>query len=140
MISVASNPFISGIRMSIKQCHTCNQSIGILNWTSYQPCPVSNRRHHFQRCLNPYPSRCEYQQRDRGNQVLASGTPPTGPAVTDDSDSDNPALEDENWTITELPFNSGQYSVAHPALSADGKTLYFALDMPGTLGQSNLLV
>ncbi|KQB40646.1 OmpA family protein [Flavobacterium aquidurense] len=43
------------------------------------------------------------------------------------------------WSnIEELPFNSNQYSVAHPALSLDDKTLYFASDMPGTLGQSDL--
>lgn len=48
-------------------------------------------------------------------------------------------LEGERWTnITELPFNSNDYSVAHPALSADDKTLYFASNMPGTLGQSDL--
>jgi outer membrane protein OmpA-like peptidoglycan-associated protein/tetratricopeptide (TPR) repeat protein len=40
--------------------------------------------------------------------------------------------------VTELPFNSNEYSVAHPALSPDDKTLYFASDMPGTLGQSDL--
>lgn len=40
--------------------------------------------------------------------------------------------------ITELPFNSDQYSTAHPALSVDEKKLYFASDMPGTLGQSDL--
>ncbi|MEN2415631.1 OmpA family protein [Flavobacterium mesophilum] len=38
----------------------------------------------------------------------------------------------------ELSFNSDQYSTAHPALSIDEKTLYFASDMPGTLGQSDL--
>jgi outer membrane protein OmpA-like peptidoglycan-associated protein len=37
-----------------------------------------------------------------------------------------------------LPFNSDNYSIAHPALSVDEKTLYFASDMPGTLGQSDL--
>ncbi|NBL66119.1 OmpA family protein [Flavobacterium sp. NST-5] len=48
-------------------------------------------------------------------------------------------LEDGKWkNITELPFNSDDYSVAHPALSPDGKTLYFASDMPGTLGASDL--
>ncbi|WP_264536227.1 OmpA family protein [Flavobacterium sp. N1736] len=45
----------------------------------------------------------------------------------------------EEWgSIQELPFNSDQYSVAHPALSPDEKTLYFASDMPGSLGQSDL--
>ena len=48
-------------------------------------------------------------------------------------------LEGEDWKdVKELPFNSNQYSTAHPTLSADNKTLYFASDMPGTLGQSDL--
>ena len=46
--------------------------------------------------------------------------------------------EGEWSNVTELPFNSNEYSVAHPALSQDEKTLYFASDMPGTLGQSDL--
>lgn len=33
-----------------------------------------------------------------------------------------------------LPFNSDEYSVAHPSLSANGETLYFASDMPGGFG------
>jgi outer membrane protein OmpA-like peptidoglycan-associated protein len=40
--------------------------------------------------------------------------------------------------ITELPFDSDNYSTAHPALSPDEKTLYFASDMPGTFGQSDI--
>jgi outer membrane protein OmpA-like peptidoglycan-associated protein len=48
-------------------------------------------------------------------------------------------LENDSWTnVTELPFDSDNYSTAHPALSADEKTLYFASDMPGTLGRSDL--
>ncbi len=48
-------------------------------------------------------------------------------------------LEGDQWTdVKELPFNSDQYNVAHPALSPDEKTLYFASNMPGTLGQSDL--
>ena len=37
-----------------------------------------------------------------------------------------------------LPFNNENYSVAHPAVSPDGKTLYFASDMPGTFGESDI--
>jgi outer membrane protein OmpA-like peptidoglycan-associated protein/tetratricopeptide (TPR) repeat protein len=49
------------------------------------------------------------------------------------------SLVDDKWSnVTELPFDSDNYSTAHPALSPDGKTLYFASDMPGTLGQSDL--
>ncbi len=40
--------------------------------------------------------------------------------------------------VVELPFNSDQYNVAHPGLSPDNKTLYFASDMPGTIGQADL--
>jgi outer membrane protein OmpA-like peptidoglycan-associated protein len=48
-------------------------------------------------------------------------------------------LENGKWTnITAVPFSSENYSTAHPALSPDEKTLYFASDMPGTLGQSDL--
>ncbi|MCY1509935.1 Photosystem I chlorophyll a apoprotein A2 [compost metagenome] len=48
-------------------------------------------------------------------------------------------LEKGKWTnVTELPFNSNEYSTAHPALSPDDKTLYFVSDRPGTLGQSDI--
>ncbi len=43
------------------------------------------------------------------------------------------------WTTPQsLPFNSDEYSTAHPALSADEKTLYFASDMPGGEGASDI--
>jgi len=49
-------------------------------------------------------------------------------------------LNQENtWTKPEeLPFNSDNYSVAHPALSKDNKTLYFSSDMEGTIGMSDI--
>ena len=48
-------------------------------------------------------------------------------------------FEAGKWqNVIELPFNSNEYSVAHPALSLDEKILYFASDMPGALGQSDL--
>lgn len=40
--------------------------------------------------------------------------------------------------VEELPFNDNGFSTAHPALSVDGKTLYFASDRPGTYGESDL--
>lgn len=50
-------------------------------------------------------------------------------------------LIDGIWTnITALPFNSDSYSVEHPALSVDEKQLYFASDMPGTLGSFDIFV
>ena len=48
-------------------------------------------------------------------------------------------LVNNQWTnITELPFDNDQYSTAHPALSADEKILYFASDMPGSFGESDI--
>lgn len=45
------------------------------------------------------------------------------------------------WTeAIELPFNSDNYSTGHPALSPDGKKLYFVSDMPGTIGMSDIFV
>jgi len=45
------------------------------------------------------------------------------------------------WTdIVELPFNSTEYSTAHPTLSQDNSKLYFASDMPGTNGLSDIYV
>jgi len=41
---------------------------------------------------------------------------------------------------TGLPFNSDEYSVAHPSLSADGQQLYFASNMPGGYGGMDLYV
>ncbi len=43
-------------------------------------------------------------------------------------------------TPEELPFNSDDYSSAHPALSPDEDKLYFASNMPGTKGKSDIFV
>jgi len=44
-----------------------------------------------------------------------------------------------DWeAISELPFCSNEYSVAHPALSDDGKYLVFTSNMPGGFGGMDL--
>lgn len=40
--------------------------------------------------------------------------------------------------VVELPFNSDNFNTAHPALSPDGKWLYFTSDRKGTLGSSDI--
>lgn len=48
-------------------------------------------------------------------------------------------LVDGVWTnVTALPFTSNSYSTEHPALSKDEKTLYYASDMPGTIGSFDI--
>ena len=50
-------------------------------------------------------------------------------------------LVDGNWTnIEALPFTSDEYSTEHPSLSADGSKLYFASDMPGSMGSFDIYV
>ncbi|WP_299126069.1 OmpA family protein [uncultured Winogradskyella sp.] len=49
--------------------------------------------------------------------------------------------EDGSWDeIHKIHFNSEDYSVAHPTLNVTGTKLYFASDMPGTYGQSDIFV
>ena len=48
---------------------------------------------------------------------------------------------DGEWSKPkELPFNSSEYSVGHPALSADESKLYFVSGMPGGKGGTDLYV
>lgn len=53
-------------------------------------------------------------------------------------------LQDQNrWgdeLIEAVPFNDKEYSVGHPSLTKDGKTLYFASDKPGGYGGVDLYV
>ncbi|WP_431134965.1 OmpA family protein [Psychroserpens mesophilus] len=48
-------------------------------------------------------------------------------------------LEDDTWTnIEPVHFNSDEYSVAHPTINLKGTKMYFASDMNGTLGKSDI--
>jgi len=50
---------------------------------------------------------------------------------------------DQNFEISNvapMPFNSKEYSVRSPAVSADGKKLYFVSDMPGGYGELDIYV
>lgn len=48
---------------------------------------------------------------------------------------------DESWAeIEPIHFNSKNHSVAHPAVNIYGTKIYFASDMDGTLGNSDLYV
>lgn len=46
-----------------------------------------------------------------------------------------------HWSIGEpFQYNSDDYSIGHPALTADGNTMYFASDMPGGFGGVDIYV
>jgi len=43
------------------------------------------------------------------------------------------------WTVVEeFPYNNSRYSVGHPAINESGDTLFFASDMPGGFGATDL--
>ena len=44
----------------------------------------------------------------------------------------------KGWNVTELEINSAYYSMKNPAISCDGKTLYFSSDMPGGFGNYDI--
>ncbi|MDG5493127.1 OmpA family protein [Psychroserpens sp. SPM9] len=47
--------------------------------------------------------------------------------------------EDGQWDdIESVHFNSDEYSVAHPTINVQGTKMYFASDMEGTLGKSDI--
>lgn len=48
---------------------------------------------------------------------------------------------DGQWSeAVELPFNSNNFSTGHPALTEDGKKLFFVSDMPGGYGGTDIYV
>jgi outer membrane protein OmpA-like peptidoglycan-associated protein len=48
-------------------------------------------------------------------------------------------FDGKKWTnVIELPFNSDNFSCAHPALSPDEKELYFSSNRPGNKGMSDI--
>jgi outer membrane protein OmpA-like peptidoglycan-associated protein len=47
-------------------------------------------------------------------------------------------INNEWANVVEMPFSNDLYSTEHPFLTKDGKKLYFASDMPGTLGSMDI--
>jgi outer membrane protein OmpA-like peptidoglycan-associated protein/tetratricopeptide (TPR) repeat protein len=83
---------------------------------------------------------------DNGNQIaFTRNVIRNGKAVRDSEHRVNLELYfgvlRENNTLSHIeafPFNDIEYSVAHPWISNDGNTLFFASDMPGGLGGADL--
>ncbi|MEO0403819.1 MAG: hypothetical protein AAF193_03010, partial [Bacteroidota bacterium] len=45
----------------------------------------------------------------------------------------------EGWSVPKaFAFNNDEYSVGHPSISKDGKTMYFSSDMPGGYGGADV--
>jgi outer membrane protein OmpA-like peptidoglycan-associated protein/tetratricopeptide (TPR) repeat protein len=51
------------------------------------------------------------------------------------------SISNSDWkNLSAFPYNDNEYSVGHAALSKDGSKLYFASDMPGGLGGTDIYV
>lgn len=51
------------------------------------------------------------------------------------------SLTGDKWSKPQpLPFNNSAYSVGHPAITPDGKRLFFVSDMPGGFGGTDIFV
>jgi len=51
------------------------------------------------------------------------------------------SLKDRDWAdLKAVPYNSDNYSVGHPSVTADGKRIYFISDMPGGIGGTDIYV
>ena len=49
------------------------------------------------------------------------------------------SFDGKDWSKPEnFPYNSDVYSIGHPALSPDNKSLYFISDMPGGYGETDI--
>jgi outer membrane protein OmpA-like peptidoglycan-associated protein len=44
----------------------------------------------------------------------------------------------KSWQVSALPFNNPQYSYMHPWISNNGRIMYFASDMPGGYGGTDI--
>ena len=49
--------------------------------------------------------------------------------------------KEDGWgKITSFEYNDNEYSVGHPTITEDGKKMFFASDMPGGLGETDIYV
>jgi peptidoglycan-associated lipoprotein len=81
-----------------------------------------------------------------GNTMFYTASNMVGKKVMNSSDGivnfsvRKATLQNDKWHNDEmlLPFTSKDYSTGHPSMSADGTTMYFASDMPGGMGGSDI--
>ncbi|WP_066758681.1 OmpA family protein [Crocinitomix algicola] len=91
---------------------------------------VNKKFHEGPVCFSPKGDKM-YLTRNNYNGRSANGTMNLQLVVCD--------WEGDDWSSPiELPFNSLEYSVGHASISEDGKTLYFASNMPGGMGGTDL--
>jgi outer membrane protein OmpA-like peptidoglycan-associated protein/tetratricopeptide (TPR) repeat protein len=107
-----------------------NGLIGSYVWTApvMLPSPLNTGEHSGPCCFTPDGNTMYFCFSELLDKASQSGVSHVGIMISHKVASgwSDPAL---------FPYNNrGYYSVGHPCISSDGKTIYFSSDMPGTLG------
>lgn len=72
------------------------------------------------------------------NQLKGGGRPDNSSEGTNNLQLMRGEIDCDKMKVERLPFNSKDYSVAQPAVSADGNWLFFVSDMPGGYGGTDI--
>lgn len=107
-----------------------NGALGSHVWTAplMLPAPLNTGEHSGPCCFTPDGNTIYFCFSEAFDKASASGVSHVGIMISykEKGGWSNPAL---------FPYNNrAAYSVGHPCLSADGRTIYFSSNMPGTLG------
>lgn len=105
----------------------------------YAPLTSANNPSHFSKILAiPFPS-VNTNYHESNPSLMPNGT------VYYTTNSKSPKLPSGKRVLqiydsngVPVPFNSDTYSVGHPSLSSDGKTMYFTADIPGGYGGTDI--
>ncbi|MDR0565656.1 MAG: OmpA family protein [Prevotellaceae bacterium] len=104
--------------------------VGSYVWTAplILPVPLNTGEHSGPCCFTPDGNTIYFCFSELFDKPSASGVSHVGLMIS--------CKEKDGWSAPALfPYNNrSAYSAGHPCISADGRTLYFSSNMPGTLG------
>lgn len=107
-----------------------NGIVGSYVWTSpiMLPAPLNTGEHSGPCCFTPDGNTMYFCFSEAFDEASVSGVSHVGIMIS--------YKEQGAWSDpAQFPYNSrATYSVGHPCISSDGRTIYFSSDMPGTLG------
>lgn len=119
--------------LSSRQRNKPNSGNGIVGsyvWTApvMLPAPLNTGEHSGPCSLTPDGNTAYFCFSEMSDEVYVSGVSHVGVMIS--------YKERGGWSDPAMfPYNNlAAYSVGHPCISADGRTIYFSSDMPGTLG------
>lgn len=114
---------------------TVNKGVDLKNVTNYSK-NINSKYHEAIAAFSPDGNTMYFTRNNYTNNDLKRGEDDTNHLKLYKSK----LIENEWSTPKELPFNNENYSVGQPALSPDGKKLYFVSDIPGTIGATDIFV